>query len=60
MASKTFAYVLPDDTSLAKNIYYDEFHVTNWTIWYNSPSFPSTHQPRLNLYDGRQQYRSTL
>ncbi|KAK4002762.1 hypothetical protein OUZ56_004564 [Daphnia magna] len=26
------------DASLAKNIYYEEFHVSNWTIWYNSPS----------------------
>lgn len=26
------------DSSLAKNIYYEEFHVSNWNIWYNSPS----------------------
>ncbi|EFX79172.1 hypothetical protein DAPPUDRAFT_304960 [Daphnia pulex] len=26
------------DSSLAKNIYYEEFHISNWTIWYNSPS----------------------
>lgn len=26
------------DSSLAKNIYHEEFHVSNWNIWYNSPS----------------------
>jgi hypothetical protein len=26
------------DSSLAKNIYFEEFHVSNWTIWYNSSS----------------------
>jgi hypothetical protein len=26
------------DSSLAKNIYYEEFHVSNWAIWYNSSS----------------------
>ena len=26
------------DTSLAKSIYHDEFHVSNWTVWYDSPS----------------------
>ena len=26
------------DASLAKAIYHEEFHVSNWSIWYNSPS----------------------
>lgn len=26
------------DGSLAKNIYYEEFQISNWSIWYNSPS----------------------
>lgn len=26
------------DSSLAKNIYHEEFHVSNWNIWFNSPS----------------------
>lgn len=26
------------DSSLGKSIYHEEFHVSNWSIWYNSPS----------------------
>ena len=26
------------DASIAKSIYHEEFHVSNWSIWYYSPS----------------------
>ena len=26
------------DASIAKSIYHEEFHVSNWSIWYDSPS----------------------
>ena len=26
------------DTSMAKSIYHEEFHVSNWAVWYDSPA----------------------
>lgn len=37
------------DSSLAKNIYYEEFHVSNWNIWFNSPSLIPVNRDEISM-----------
>ena len=35
------------DNSLARNIYHEEFHVSNWNIWFNSFSLIQTNRDEI-------------